>query len=83
MGESKNEEVTNFNDFGDAAGRVRGVRHLRLVSPRTVLPTMPAGDDVLQPLPNCQHLRSLRRCAGGNARTGDLYARALNVECKK
>jgi len=51
MGESKNEEVTDFNDFGDATGQCRGMRHLRLVASRSGLPTMPAGGDVFQSLP--------------------------------
>jgi hypothetical protein len=53
MGESKNEEATDFNDNGDATGQCRGVWHLRLVASRTVLPTMPTAGNVLESLPAC------------------------------
>jgi hypothetical protein len=56
MGESKNEEATDLNDYVDAAEQCRGVRHLRLVASWTVLPAMPAAGNVFQSLPDRQYM---------------------------
>jgi hypothetical protein len=57
MGESKNEEIIDLNDNGDAAGQCRGVWHLRLVASRAGVPAMPAAaGNVFQSLPDRQHM---------------------------
>jgi len=50
MGESNNEEVTDFNDNGDATGRGGWMPDLRLVAPPGLPTTMSADGDVFQPL---------------------------------
>jgi hypothetical protein len=50
MGESNNEEVVDFNDFGGSAERYGWMPDLRLVSSPGCSSAMPADNDVFQPL---------------------------------
>jgi hypothetical protein len=75
LGDSKDEEVFYFNDTGNAIEQCHGVRYLRLVASRTVLPTMSRAGNVFSS-DGEQWLRTLRRCADYNVltRSGDILA---------
>jgi hypothetical protein len=68
MGESNNEEATDYNDRGGGVERGGGMPDLRLVAPAG-LPAVPAHGDVFQPLRNhCKRMRSVLQCADSDDR---------------
>jgi hypothetical protein len=86
MGESKNEETTDFNDHGAAPQRRGGMPHLRLVPSRTGLPTttMPTGDVHQSLRDNGQLVRHVLWRDRHFTRTGNLHnAHAYTLGVRK